>query len=440
MAKKPKTKVVSRKQQSRVERELRNRRLVLGGTIGIIALVVLVIVYGLLDQFVLQQQRPVARVAGTPIPLSELQKRVRFERYQLIQSITTLTQYKQLFSFDPASQAYFDAQIQQSVAQLKDSNSLGSKALDALIEARILEHEAAALGISVSEDEITRAIQEAFGYYPEGTPTPAPTSTPYATATLNSLQRTLIPPTATPTATSTATAGPTPTPWPTATPTPTQAPNVTPTPTETPLPTPTPLTEEGFRTNYTQYLEGLKAETGLEEADLRAFFKAFLLRDKLLKKLDAEIPYEEEQVWARHILVKTEEEAQNVLKRLAAGEDWVKLAAEVSQDTSNKDRGGDLGWFGKGEMTQAFEDAAFALTEIGQISQPVQTEYGWHIIQLLGREVRPISPDRRQQLLNQKYQEWLDSKKTELKVERYDNVWQGKLPVEPTLPPGIASN
>ncbi|MCX8025720.1 MAG: peptidylprolyl isomerase [Thermanaerothrix sp.] len=215
---------------------------------------------------------------------------------------------------------------------------------------------------------------------------------------------------------------------------------MTPTPTETPLPTPTPLTEEGFRTNYTRYLEGLKAETGLDEADLRAFFKAYLLRDKLLKKLDADIPYEEEQVWARHILVKTEEEAQNVLKRLAAGEDWVKLAAEVSQDTSNKDRGGDLGWFGKGEMTKAFEEAAFALTEIGQISQPVQTEYGWHIIQLLGREVRPISPDRRQQLLDQKYQEWLDGKKAELKVERYDNVWQGKLPVEPTLPPGIASN
>lgn len=437
MAKKPKTKVISRKQQSRVERELRNRRLVLWGTLSVIALAVLVIAYGLLDQYVLQQQRPVARVAGSPISLAELQKRVKFERYQLIQSITTLAQYKQLFNFDPVSQAYFDAQIQQSASALNDANTLGSKALDALIEARILEHEAASLGITVSEEEITQAIQEAFGYYPAGTPTPAPTSTPYATATLNALQRTLIPPTATPTATSTPTEGPTPTPVPTSTPTATPDPNATPTPTETPFPTPTPLTEEGFRTSYNQYLEGLTTATGLSEADLRALFKAFLLRDKLMKKLDAEIPYEEEQVWARHILVKTEEEAKRVLDRLAAGEDWSKIAAEVSQDTSNKDRGGDLGWFGKGEMSQAFEEAAFALTEIGQISQPVQTEYGWHIIQLLGREVRPMSADRRQQLLNQKYQEWLDAKKTELKVERYDNVWQGKLPAEPTLPPGI---
>lgn len=437
MAKKPKTKVISRKQQSRVERELRNRRLVLWGTLSVIALAVLVIAYGLLDQYVLQKQRPVARVAGSPISLAELQKRVKFERYQLIQSITTLAQYKQLFNFDPVSQAYFDAQIQQSASALNDANTLGSKALDALIEARILEHEAASLGITVSEEEITQAIQEAFGYYPAGTPTPAPTSTPYATATLNALQRTLIPPTATPTATSTPTEGPTPTPVPTSTPTATPDPNATPTPTETPFPTPTPLTEEGFRTSYNQYLEGLTTATGLSEADLRALFKAFLLRDKLMKKLDAEIPYEEEQVWARHILVKTEEEAKRVLDRLAAGEDWSKIAAEVSQDTSNKDRGGDLGWFGKGEMSQAFEEAAFALTEIGQISQPVQTEYGWHIIQLLGREVRPMSADRRQQLLNQKYQEWLDAKKTELKVERYDNIWQGKLPAEPTLPPGI---
>jgi len=437
MAKKPKTKVISRKQQSRVERELRNRRLVLWGTLSVIALAVLVIAYGLLDQYVLQKQRPVARVAGSSISLAELQKRVKFERYQLIQSITTLAQYKQLFNFDPVSQAYFDAQIQQSASALNDANTLGSKALDALIEARILEHEAASLGITVSEEEITQAIQEAFGYYPAGAPTPAPTSTPYATATLNALQRTLIPPTATPTATSTPTEGPTPTPVPTSTPTATPDPNATPTPTETPFPTPTPLTEEGFRTSYNQYLEGLTTATGLSEADLRALFKAFLLRDKLMKKLDAEIPYEEEQVWARHILVKTEEEAKRVLDRLAAGEDWSKIAAEVSQDTSNKDRGGDLGWFGKGEMSQAFEEAAFALTEIGQISQPVQTEYGWHIIQLLGREVRPMSADRRQQLLNQKYQEWLDAKKTELKVERYDNVWQGKLPAEPTLPPGI---
>lgn len=436
MAKRPKTKVISRKQQSRVERELRNRRLVIGGTLGVLLLVILIIGYGLLDQYVLQQRRPVARVGEQSIPLADLQKRVRFERYQLIQNIVTLEQYKQIFGGDAASSAYFDAQIQQIVSQLNDEKTLGDKVLDALIEARILEREAPSLGITVSEEEITQAIEEAFGYYPKGTPTPLPTSTPYATATLNALQLTLIPPTPTPLPTNTPTAGPSPTPTNTSTPTPTADPNATPTPTETPFPTPTPLTEEGFKSNYTQYLKDLQDATGLTEADLRQLFKEFLLKDKMLKKLDAEIPQEEEQIWARHILVASEEEAQNVLKRLGAGEDWNKIAAEVSTDTTNKDRGGDLGWFGKGEMDPAFEEAAFALTEIGQISQPVKTDNGWHIIQLLGREVRPISSDRRQQLVNQKYQEWLDAKKAEIKVEKFEN-WLGKLPTEPTVPPGL---
>lgn len=85
------------------------------------------------------------------------------------------------------------------------------------------------------------------------------------------------------------------------------------------------------------------------------------------------------KIKARHILVQYEHEAQDLIKKLTEGKTFQELAAAFSKCPSGKN-GGDLGEFGKGRMVKPFEDAAFAL-EVNQTSEPVRTQFGYHLIQ-----------------------------------------------------------
>src|ERR1700736_1361677 len=112
------------------------------------------------------------------------------------------------------------------------------------------------------------------------------------------------------------------------------------------------------------------------------------------------------QVRARHILVKTKAEADAVEAQLRAGGNFATIAQKVSIDPGSKMQGGELGWFGPTQMVKPFADVAYSL-QVGQISQPVQTAFGWHVIQL--EEKRPAhvaslaeaAPKVRQMLLQQ---------------------------------------
>lgn len=96
-----------------------------------------------------------------------------------------------------------------------------------------------------------------------------------------------------------------------------------------------------------------------------------------------------EQVHARHVLVSTRKKAEKVIRLLHHNKDFAALAAEYSIDDSNKGRGGDLNWFPRGVMVKPFEDAVFALKKVGDVSKPIKTQFGWHVIELLGK--RPTS-------------------------------------------------
>ena len=193
----------------------------------------------------------------------------------------------------------------------------------------------------------------------------------------------------------------------------------------------TPYTLQGFETAYDSSVKEFVGK-GLTEAQVRQLYENNVLREKLFDQITADVPRTQDQVWARHILVGDEATAKAVRDRLVAGEDFAKVAAEVSTDTSNKAKGGDLGWFGKGAMVPEFETAAYSL-KVGEISQPVKSQFGYHIIQVLAHEEIPLEASAYDQAKQTAFNDWLTKARTDYKVVTYDN-WQNIVPTDPPAP------
>ena len=144
---------------------------------------------------------------------------------------------------------------------------------------------------------------------------------------------------------------------------------------------------EEVKAQFGDEFQNALKESGLTEDTLRSNIKFNQLRNKAIADSitdeDIKAYYDQAsmELNARHILVKDEETANEVIEKLNAGEDFATLAKELSEDTGSAENGGDLGWFTVGKMVTEFNDAAYAL-EINEISKPVKSQFGYHIIQV----------------------------------------------------------
>jgi len=451
--------VPTKKHVARLARERQQSQYIRWAAVAVGVLAVVFIIAGLVkDRRVAainkivdytQRDQPIVQLGSDVITTRQFQYHVRLQRQQLIGTYAQYTQYQQ-FGIDVSQQ------LQQIEYQLSadGAQQLGQSVIDGLVNDLLIRQEAANRGIVLTDAEIEARTQEVFGYFANGTPTPSLTPTEIVFPTLSGTQLSLV--TITPTPTEPETPSPTATWYPTITLTPneteTATPSLTPTPTEvltatptitltptvtatyTPAPTATPYTIDAYQTAFTDSMKQFAA-IGVLEADYRRLVESDLYRTKLFNLLTADVKSTEEQVWARHILVGDEATALGIIRRIQGGEDFAKLAAEFSTDTSNKDSGGDLGWFARGKMVAPFEDAAFAL-KVGELSQPIKSDFGWHIIQVLGHEDRALAADAIQTAKQTIFDNWLAAARKaaeDAKTLTIFDYWMKRIPADPTF-------
>lgn len=401
----------------RVEREQHYNTIIRYTTIVIVTAVVGILIFGGIWEFLIKPGQTIVTVNGEEVSTRQYQKQVRFERQRLV---NTYYQYVNLYYLNlqtggDATNPLYTNQLQMLQYQLEPS-VVGQSVMQRIVENIVVTQQAEKLGIEVSDEEVQEMIESLFSYYPHGEPTATLTPTTAATSTLSATQLAL------------ATVPPTVTPFPTAT-----GAAATATIFElVPTSTAEPYNYEDFEAEFQEIMDGYKSEINFTEEDYVALVHAELLRLELRDFLAKDLPREQEQVWARHILVGDEETAQEVVAKLEAGEEFSDLAVEFSTDTSNAGLGGDLGWFDKNQMVEEFGEAAFTL-DVGEISQPVETYFGWHIIQVLGHEDRPLNPSEYTAYQDEIFAGWLNEKTIESDVVYREN-WIHRAPDKPDIP------
>ncbi len=379
---------LSREELSRHEREVRATRMIFAGMGALFVVIVSILGFGWWREYVARASDPVATVAGKTITLDSYARMLDFRRKSVEQQMQYMQAQLQSLGSGSGDQSLTDLfrqQIQQLQFQIV---LLPDQTLNEMIDEQLVRQEAARRGIMVSAQDIDNEIKSIAN----GQVSPATEPTPPAS----------------PSGADQATPGAeaTPAPGTAATPAPT-----TDTGQSTP-PTPAPTVDvQSWVKNYVSV-------AGITEADLRSMVEYQLLYQKLSDAMGAEVPTSAEQVHARHILVATEDKAKQIEDQLKNGAKFEDLAKADSTDTGTKDKGGDLGWFPRGQMVPEFDNVAFKL-QPGQISDPVKTTYGYHIIQVLEKDPnRPLDPQALEQEKAQALPNWLSKVDTADSVKR----------------------
>jgi parvulin-like peptidyl-prolyl isomerase len=417
---------------SRREKEAkRQRQIKFGIGIAAVAVIAVLLGFGVYD-YIVKPRAVLASVEGTKI------RREDYWRYRSMDLYNQVVQYQQYSSYvtDASQQQQYLALAQQAQTELKDvwgSTSVDDSTLQRMIEDQIYLHSLDDMGLTITDDEVRTWADNQFAPTdaPLISPTPTPTYVPERAAWATGTAEALLPsPTPTP-ASSVATpvaASPVVGSASAASPaasavqaTPAlSTPGASPA-ASTPNTTVTPDSAQALQTaeaGFDSYKDAVFDEVHMSEGDyLRLWAKPQVARQKVRDALVANIGQTADQVHAEHILVATEELANQIYADVTTGgQNFEQVAKDKSTDTSTAPNGGDLGWFPKGVMVQGFEDAAFS-TEPGQIHAPVQTQYGWHIIKVIEVQAnRALTEDQITQLQDDTVNNWLKDQEASMKI------------------------
>jgi len=390
-----------------------NRNLFIG--LGAVAVLIIgLLATAVIQEFALEPGSPVAIVEGVKIRTNDFQKRSRFEYDNALRQLNQYLQLDLQFSSgDQGGVGLFDQQIEQLQSLLQNPDLLSLDVLDRMVQEELIRQAAVEQGLLVTETEIDADAERQFGFVRN--PTPTPVVTP---AVITSTQVITGSDGVTTTEVTSATA--------------------------TPRPTVDLMTEEEYQEDYASTMEQFSENLRFSEADFRDLIETRLLEEKLRERIGEQVPTTEEQVRARHILfgpdteiedqqVALEQagaEAQEAYERLLAGEDFAALALELSDDPGSGQEGGDLGWFGRGQMVPEFDAVAFSLA-LEEISEPFTSTFGYHIVQVLERDPQhELDESILSQSRSQGFDDWLAERQQTANIERF---WsEDKVPPTPT--------
>ena len=463
---------------SRAEKEAKRQKQLRWG-VGLAAVAVLAVLLGFATwDYIVKPRQVLATVDGTRIRREDYWK---FRRLELYQQMSQYSQYSQLVSDQSQAQQYqsLALQAQAQFDEVWGSTNVNDSTLQQMIDNQIYVDGLEDFGLTITDEELERWTLNQFApaemplIEPTVTPTYVPERAQWATETAEALiPTTEITPTVTagdstpiggatpvtqaspiteaspitgtgtdaspvasPEATTSASASPGASPM--ASPeiggaSPIASPEAS--PVVTMEPTPTLTSDQALATaeaGFTSY------QTVLDQANMsvddyyRLSARPQLAQQKIRDALTADIGQTADQVHARHILVATEELANQLYTDITNGtQDFAAVAAQSSIDTATAPNGGDLGWFSQGVMVEPFEIVAFS-TPAGTVAPPVQSEFGWHIIEVLEvQDNRALTDDQISQLQQSAVQNWLAEQQTSASISSV---------MEPTPTPAVSS-
>ncbi|MCQ3929126.1 MAG: hypothetical protein DPW16_01595 [Chloroflexi bacterium] len=445
--------------RSRAEQEHYIQRIVLVVAAFGFGIAALILVYALTNDYVFVPRQTITTVNGTEIKTSDFQERVKTERWFIANEIRS---YASVVGVDQAVEQYGN-----DILALREPSLFGGQVLDDMELQVLLEKEAEARGIEIDRAAIDAAVDQYVASFlvNQLTPTPSPSATEPTTPTSTPIITSTASNTPTITNTPTETIQPTAegctegqTDCPTVTPLPTNTLTLTPTPTleqtYTPTPSDTPVAPDDIRSTVTK-LENSFYDDANEVAEIdrdavRDIFTLRALRTALLEDVTKDQPTQEVWVNARHILIQVPEdparvftaetcdseewapfkqEAEQVLAALNAGEPFAALAQAVSDDGSGANGGG-LGWSASSGYVPEFKTAVDT-ADIGAIVGPVCSQFGFHVIQVMERELRDITSSQLQQNRSTAYQAWETDLVANADIQRRDD-WEDRTPSDPS--------
>ncbi len=360
---------LTRKQQSRVERERRlERYLIISAAVVGIA-VVGVLGYGLLNEFVIEAASPVATVGETPIRSDEFESRVRFLRANMALQLQQWVEQRR--SIDPSDETsdfvlnYIDQNISQLEATLAEENKgfIGGQAVEQLVRHEIVRQEAVRRGITATPDEVQRKVELDFNFDRDAASLPL-----------------------------------------------TQTEVVTPGGESELLPTPVP--KEAYLEQYDFFLKDILKPLGISEKRYLSWVEADVLEQKVRAQMAAGVPTEADHIAFRVLVISDEGRADDLAARLDAGEAFQTLVDEIDAEDETTDYVRDFEWLPRDRVAEALSpEMASELWDLppGGHSGVIATPDGlnFYIAEVKGHEVRELETALLELLLDGEFEKWL---------------------------------